>query len=57
MINYDKIATFYLEKDSGIEAEPVKLTKECPFDPSDVDYVASISFNYGLSLMDMNQVM
>ena len=28
----------------------------CPFDPTDVDYVASISFNYGLSLMDISQV-
>lgn len=28
----------------------------CPFDSTDVDYVASISFNYGLSLMDISQV-
>jgi hypothetical protein len=33
------------------------VSSTCPFDADDVDFVASISFNYGLSLMDMNQVM
>lgn len=42
--------------DTGVQFEHIKQKKLCPFDPCDVDFVASISFNYGLSLMDMNQV-
>lgn len=52
---FDANITFFVE-DTGIQSENIKLTKVCPFDPCDVDFVASISFNYGLSLMDMNQV-
>lgn len=37
----------------GVESDTCK----CPFDPIDIDYITSISFNYGLSLMDMNQVL
>lgn len=38
-----------MQADHGVKSS-------CPFDINDVDYVTSISFNYGLSLMDMNQV-
>lgn len=41
--------------DAEMQAEQ-GVSSGCPFEVNDVDYVTSISFNYGLSLMDMNQV-
>ena len=51
-------STLILNKNFAIkDADKKGSTKSaCPFDSTDVDYVASISFNYGLSLMDISQV-
>lgn len=42
--------------DGAEDGQAAVKKKSCPFEPIDVDYVSSISFNYGLSLMDMGQV-